>query len=179
VIRAAALGVVLALASLPAAAEAPPEPEGYRTDNYRAPTPATLAGARPVATQEAAQLWRDKTAVFIDVMPRPPRPTNLPPETFWRSPPRSSIPGAIWLPNVGFGNLALDTEAYFRNGLDAATQGDQSRPIVIFCMRDCWMSWNAAKRARAYGYATVHWFSDGTDGWIEAGLPLTRVEPAD
>src|SRR5262249_29147582 len=28
--------------------DAPPEPAGYRTDNYRAPTPATLAGARVI-----------------------------------------------------------------------------------------------------------------------------------
>src|SRR5262245_19050564 len=74
---------------------APPEPPGYRTRDYRAPTPATLAGARVVTTAEAEALWRDKTAVFIDVMPRPLRPPNLPPGTIWRDRPRSNIPDSI------------------------------------------------------------------------------------
>ena len=81
-----------------------------------------------------------------------------------------SIPGAVWLPNVGFGELAPETEAYFRAGLARATGSDLHRPIVIFCMRDCWMSWNAAKRALGFGYTGVHWFPDGTDGWTESGI---------
>jgi hypothetical protein len=40
------------------------------------------------------------------------------------------------------------------------------------------MSWNAAKRALALGYRSVHWYPDGTDGWGEAGFLLERVEPA-
>ena len=45
-----------------------PEPEGYRTDNYRAPVPATLAGARVLATEEAEAIWRTGAGVFIDVL---------------------------------------------------------------------------------------------------------------
>ncbi len=178
-IRAVAAGFLMVVASLAASAETPAEPEGFRTENYRAPTPATLEGKPSLTSADAVKLWRDKAAIFIDVMPRPPRPANLPPGTFWRSPPRDSIPDAVWLPNVGYGALAPETEAYFRHGLAAATQGDPNRPTVIFCMRDCWMSWNAAKRARAYGYSNVHWFSEGTDGWRDAGLPLARIEPAE
>lgn len=177
--RAVVAGLALAFASLAVAAELPAEPEGFRTENYRTPTPATLGGEPSLTTTEAMQLWRDKAAVFIDVMPRPPRPANLPAGTLWRSPPRESIPQAVWLPNTGYGALAPETETYFREGLAAATKGDPNRPIVIFCMRDCWMSWNAAKRARAYGYAKVHWYSEGTDGWKDAGSPLARVEPAE
>jgi rhodanese-related sulfurtransferase len=40
------------------------------------------------------------------------------------------------------------------------------------------MSWNAAKRALAYGYRNVAWFPDGSDGWQEAGLPLAEAQPA-
>jgi PQQ-dependent catabolism-associated CXXCW motif protein len=69
-------------------------------------------------------------------------------------------------------------ENYFRQGLASATGQRHERPIVLFCMRDCWMSWNAGKRALSYGYRMVYWFPDGTDGWKEAGLPLERVEPA-
>ena len=36
---------------------APPEPETYRLENYRTPTPKTLAGARVLTTDEAEALW--------------------------------------------------------------------------------------------------------------------------
>jgi PQQ-dependent catabolism-associated CXXCW motif protein len=156
--------------------QAPPEPEGYRLENFRAPTPGTLKGATVIGTAEVEGLWRKGSAAFIDVMPRPERPADLPADTLWRSPPRDSIPGAKWLANVGYGVLAPEIEAYFRNGLAAAANGDVSRPLVFFCQRNCWMSWNAAKRALSYGYSSVYWYPEGTDGWKEAGLPVERVE---
>lgn len=177
-IRIGALVLWATLLATPAMADAPPEPPGYRLENYRSPTPRTLAGAGTLTADEAAALWTRKGAVFIDVMLQPPRPGNLPAETLWRPPPRDSIPGAVWLPNVGFGEIAPETDAYFRRGLAHATDNDPSRPIVLFCMRDCWMSWNAAKRAMSYGYTSVYWFADGTDGWKESGLDLARVAPA-
>ena len=36
------------------------------------------------------------------------------------------------------------------------------------------MSWNAAKRALALGYAHVAWYPEGADGWAAAGLPLEK-----
>lgn len=168
-------GAPVAAQALPQAP--PPEPAGYRRDAYRAPTPATLTGARVLATGEAEAVWRAGAAAFIDVLPRPPRPAGLPPGTVWRDPPHASIPGALWLANVGFGALNADTEAYFRAGLSAASRGDVTAPLVIFCQRACWMSWNAAKRALEYGYRDVSWFPEGTDGWAEAGLPLAPAEP--
>ncbi|MFG1180684.1 PQQ-dependent catabolism-associated CXXCW motif protein [Xanthobacter versatilis] len=174
----AAFCVVACLSiSIAAAEEAPPEPADYRLDAYRAPTPATLAGAKVLDTDAAAELWRAGTAAFIDVLPRPPRPAGLPAGTVWRDPPHDSIPGAMWLPNVGFGALNADTEAYFRAGLDAASRGDVNAPLVIFCQRQCWMSWNAAKRALEDGYRNVAWFPEGTDGWSQAGLPLVPATP--
>ena len=83
-----------------------PEPDGYRMEDYRAPTPATLRGARVLTTREAADLWRAGGAVFIDVMPQPPRPAGVPPGTIWRDKPRRNIPGSIWLPDTGYGALA-------------------------------------------------------------------------
>ncbi|WP_046865694.1 PQQ-dependent catabolism-associated CXXCW motif protein [Microvirga massiliensis] len=178
--RAAYLAVVAALPGIlqPALADAPPEPEGYRLENYRAPTPATLTGAKVIDTSEAKSLWQQQAAIFVDVLPQPPRPANLPPDTLWRVPPRNSIPGAIWLPNVGFGEIAAETSAYFQHGLDTATGGDRTRPLVFFCERNCWMSWNAAKRAMTYGYSAVSWYPEGTEGWKEADLPLEKVEKA-
>ncbi len=46
------------------AQERPPEPDGYRMEDYRAPVPATLAGVRVLTTAEAASIWRAKAGVF-------------------------------------------------------------------------------------------------------------------
>jgi len=116
-----------------------PEPDGYHMEDYRAPTPATLKGARVLTTAEAADLWRAGSAVFIDVMPQPPRPAGLPPGTLWRDKPRRNIPGSIWLPDTGYGALAAATEDYLRNGLAQASGGDR-KMLVFYCQRECWMS---------------------------------------
>lgn len=154
------------------------EPEGYRLDDYRKPVPATLRGARAVSPAEAFALWKEGAAIFVDVLPRAPKPASLPPGTVWRDIPRASIPRAVWLPNVGYGRLNAEVDAYFRRNLEALTAGDKTRPLVFFCQANCWMSWNAAKRAREeYGYSSVIWFPDGTDGWPELDAPLVNAEP--
>ena len=160
-------------------AEAPAsvtEPDGYRMDDYRAPVPATVAGGTVVDT-EAAKALHDRDVPFIDVLPRAPRPRNLPEGTIWRPKERTNIPGSYWLVDTGYGELPPVMEAYFMDGLAQATGGAKDAPVVIYCQRDCWMSWNAAKRAITAGYAAVYWFPDGTEGWAEAGLPLVIAEP--
>jgi PQQ-dependent catabolism-associated CXXCW motif protein len=158
--------------------EAVPEPPGYRNQDYRAPTPATLAGARVVTTDQAEALWRDGTAVFVDVLPRAPRPPNLPAGTIWRDRPRANIPGSIWLPDTGYGELAPSTQDYLRRNIERVTGGDRLKLLVIYCLRDCWMSWNAAKRVLAMGYVNVAWYPEGTDGWADALLPVADAQPA-
>ena len=169
-----------ALAGAPAAAQSqdtPAEPPGYRMEDYRAPTPATLAGARVVTTAEAETLWQ-AGAAFVDVLPHVPRPANLPPGTLWREKIRMDIPGSIWLPDTGYGALAAVTERYLRKGLERITGGDHAKWLVVYCLADCWMSWNAAKRALTLGYRNVAWYPDGTDGWEFDGLPLQEAKPA-
>jgi PQQ-dependent catabolism-associated CXXCW motif protein len=170
-----ALALLFALG--PARAQGVAEPEGYRNEEYRAPVPTTLRGARVLTTDAAEQLWKAGTAVFVDVMPHAPKPANLPAGTIWREKPRLNIPGSIWLPDTGYGALAPVTEAYLRSNLARVTGGDRSRLLVIYCLRDCWMSWNAAKRVLAMGYANVAWYPDGTDGWEEADLPRVSARP--
>jgi PQQ-dependent catabolism-associated CXXCW motif protein len=168
---------MLALATCVNAEPIVTEPDGYRSENYRTPVPATLRGARVLTTPEAEALWRTGAAVFIDVMPRAPKPPNLPAGTIWRDTPRSNIPGSIWLVDTGYGALAAATEAYFRRGLARASGGDTTRPLVFYCQANCWMSWNAAKRALSCGYSNVAWYPDGTDGWDGASLPLVDAQP--
>lgn len=171
--------LVGALFALPSAvlAQTVPEPSDYRMDNYREPVPASLKGATVLGPEGAHAIWSEGKAAFIDVLPQPPKPANLPEGTIWRDKPRKSIPGAIWLPNVGYGAIAEVTATYYRSGLEQVTKGDPTHPIVIFCLEDCWMSWNAAKRALEWGYTSVYWMPEGTDGWALWDYPLERVEP--
>ena len=171
-----AFGVVLIASFAATAGDAPPEPDSYRQSDYRAPTPASLKGARVLTTEEAAAMWRAGDAAFIDVLPQAPRPKNLPADVVWRDKPRVDIPGSLWLPDTGYGELAPVMLDYFRRGLDKAL-GSRQRPLVFYCLKDCWMSWNAAKRALALGYANVAWYPEGADGWAEAGLPVEKRAP--
>jgi len=123
-------------------------------------------------------LWQDKAALFVDVMPRAPRPPNLPPGTIWRDRPRLNIPGSIWLPDTGYGELAPVTAEYLRQNLERVTGGDRTKLLVIYCLRNCWMSWNAANLILTMGYINVVWYPEGTDGWADELLPLIDAQPA-
>jgi PQQ-dependent catabolism-associated CXXCW motif protein len=159
-------------------AQAIDEPQAYRNENYRAPTPSTLRGARVISTSEAQAIWKSGTAAFVDVLPHVPRPPDLPAETLWRGQRRLNIPGSVWLPDTGYGELSAASEAYLSAGLQRVTGGNRDKPVVIYCLRDCWMSWNVAKRAVAWGYTAVLWYPEGTDGWQEAGFPVEAATPA-
>ncbi len=174
-----AIAIVCAIAApaLAVGGEAPAEPSSYRMEDYRAPTPATLEGARVLTTEQAHEIWQAGAAAFIDVLPQAPRPANLGPQVVWRDKPRFDIPGSLWLPDTGYGALAPIMESYFRAGLRKATAADPNKTIVIYCLRNCWMSWNAAKRAMEFGYRKVDWYPEGTDGWSAAGLPLESRKP--
>ena len=177
--RCLAAALVVAAFAVPAFAQQqePFEPEGYRADNYRAPVPATLAGARVLTTMEAEAIWRARSGAFVDVLPRPPKPKNLPAGTVWRDAPRKNIPGSISLPDTGYGSLPPAMDDYLQRGLAQASRGDKSALLVIYCLADCWMSWNAAKRALTYGYSNIAWYPDGTDGWERAKLPTDEAQP--
>ena len=179
------LTIALALVSIAALADAAqadaanvPEPSGYRLDDYRAPVPATVTGASAIDTVEAETLWREHRALFVDVLPAPRRPEKLPADALWKPLPRRDIPGSLWLPDVGRGALSTEFEAYFRENLERVTKGDKAAPLVIYCLADCWMSWNATKRAFSYGYTRLYWYRDGTTGWEAAALPTEEATPA-
>lgn len=175
--RRAVLLAFLLPCSAPAFAVAVPEPDGYRMDQYGAPTPETLHGARVLTTVQAEALWRGKDAIFVDVLPQPPRPEGLAPGTIWRPTPRLDIPGSIWLPDTGYGAPPPPVLDYFAQELARATGGDHHRTLVFYCKPDCWMSWNAAKRALTLGYTKVAWYPGGATDWQKAGLPLAETAP--
>jgi PQQ-dependent catabolism-associated CXXCW motif protein len=146
-------------------------------DNYRAPTPATIAGGTVLSTAELQALLKRRNPVLVDVLPMQKRPENLPATTLWLAKPRRNLPGSVWLPDVGRGALNPAVEAYLRRNLERLTGGDRGRDLVFYCLADCWMSWNAARRAIGYGYTAVYWYRDGTDGWTAAGLPTETCAP--
>jgi PQQ-dependent catabolism-associated CXXCW motif protein len=159
------------------AAAGVPEPEGYRLDDYRAPVPATVAGGKVVHTKGLQPLVRHGRVLLIDVIPAPRRPDNMREDQPWMPVPRRDIPGSLWLPDVGRGALSPEIERWFQDSLVRLTEGDRRRPLVFYCLSQCWMSWNAAKRAASYGYRRVYWYPDGSDGWEKAGLPLAAAQP--
>jgi len=154
-----------------------PEPADYRMSHFRAPTPCALSGGTVISTAEARRLRARAGVLFIDVLPAPRRPAQLPAGSLWKPKSRSNIPGSVWLANSGFGVLPVEEEEAFRFHLDRLTGGDKTRPLVIYCLADCWMSWNAARRAIEWGYHAVHWYPQGTHGWAAAGLALEETSP--
>lgn len=153
------------------------EPSGFHGEPYRSPVPATLAGARVITTEQARAL-HDQGVPFLDVMPRQKRP-KLPEGTIWNAPPHLTIPGAVWLYDTGYDRIAPAEQQRLERGLANATHGDRTAPVVIFCKTDCWMSWNAGKRAVQMGYSGVIWYPEGADGWEFEGGTLVPASAAD
>jgi PQQ-dependent catabolism-associated CXXCW motif protein len=151
--------------------------DGYRIAAFMAPVPQSLPGAVTVGTTVVRAILEAGGAALVDVLPAPNRPEGLPPTALWMPPERRNIPGSAWLPNVGYGRLSDELEGYFRDNLGRLTGGSLDTKIVIYCLADCWMSWNAARRAVSYGYTAVYWYPDGTTGWEAAGLPLETGVP--
>jgi PQQ-dependent catabolism-associated CXXCW motif protein len=152
-------------------------PAGYRMEAYRAPVPDSVPGGRTITTAQARAMHEAGGAIWIDVLPAPRRPEGLPASSLWWPSPHRGIPGSMWLPEVGRGALAPAIEDWFRRKLASATRGNRHQAIVFYCLSDCWMSWNAAKRAAEHGYLAVHWYPDGADGWKAAGWPTETLQP--
>ena len=158
------------------AAAGVPEPDGFRMDNYNAAVPETVAGGQAVDAQALAAAMANG-AIAIDVMPAARRPPTLAADRPWMPPPRMDVPGSLWWPEVGRGAISPALDAWFRARLAAVTGGQTGKAIAFYCKADCWMSWNAAKRAIGYGYKKVLWFPSGAEGWAAAGLPLHAGTP--
>ncbi|KRW68532.1 PQQ-dependent catabolism-associated CXXCW motif protein [Pseudomonas sp. GD03855] len=147
--------------------------DGYRQTQYRSPTPATAEGAKTLDTSSLQRLLaQTPDLILVDVY----RSQWLAGQ-FIDSEPHANLPGSIWLPNTGDGNLQPEWASYFSDNLARVSQGDVERPLVFYCRSDCWLGWNATKRAHALGYKRLYWYRDGVDGWEQAGLPLHPAAP--
>ncbi|AHZ73181.1 hypothetical protein OU5_6102 [Pseudomonas mandelii JR-1] len=147
--------------------------DGYRINLYRSPTPNQLQGAAIVDTAALQTLLtQTPRPVLIDVYRR-----QWLQGQFIEDQPHENLPGSHWLANTGDGDLTADWQGYFARNLNALTAGDLAQPLVFYCRSDCWLSWNAVKRAAAMGYKTLYWYRDGLDAWQAANLPVEPARP--
>lgn len=175
--RLAALALTIGFWAAPACADPNvPVPDGYRLEDYRAPVPDTVPGAAVLHIPAMQKRVERGDAVLIDVLPAPRRPPAMRPGTPWLPARHPSLPGSLWWPEVGRGVLPKSAEDWLRLRLYAVTRNDPSRLVVFFCLADCWMSWNAARRAGEMGFHAA-WFPEGVDGWQAAGLPTQDASP--
>jgi PQQ-dependent catabolism-associated CXXCW motif protein len=181
----AILAVTTPLAAATDPATAPPgntspahEPPGFWTGPINSAVPATLAGGKVIHDARRLQtLLKRPGTVVIDVSNAPRRPDNLATGAPWLPLPHQAIPGSLWIPGAGLGEIPPPVNDFFRKQLAAATDGDLARRVVIYCHQTCWLSWNAAKRAIGYGYRNVYWYRDGIEGWKAAHFPTAVIEP--
>jgi PQQ-dependent catabolism-associated CXXCW motif protein len=170
-----------ALAAEPTTPSAPkpaPEPSSFWTGPTNSPVPATIAGGKVINNARQVQsLLKQPGIVIVDVSNAPRRPDNLASGAPWLPLPHQAIPGSLWIPGVGLGEISPAAGDFFRKQLTAATDNDVSRPLLIYCHQTCWLSWNAAKRAISYGYRNVYWYRDGIEGWKAAHFPTAVIEP--
>jgi PQQ-dependent catabolism-associated CXXCW motif protein len=138
---------------------------GYRVGRYRAPTPEKMDGATRIFAADVDALVKDKNAVLIDVMPSDAAGLDTKTGQWRLIKKRLNIPGSTWLPDVGKGALTPQLAHYFKINLEKLSNGDTARALIFYCQSDCWMSWNAVRRAQSWGYTALYWFPDGTDGW--------------
>lgn len=147
--------------------------EGYRQAHYRSPTPETVEGARTLDTAALqAHLAEQPQTVLIDVYRR-----QWLFGQFIEDEPHANLPGSIWLANTGDGHLQAQWAAYLEDNLARLSRGNADWPLVFYCRSDCWLGWNAVKRAHAMGYTNLYWYRDGVDAWEQAGLPLQPATP--
>lgn len=147
--------------------------DGYRLSHYRSPTPLTHEHARTLDTVTLQQLLREQPGTrLIDVY----RQQWLHGQ-FIEDEVHANLPNSLWLANTGDGELNAQWQDYFQRHLAQASQGNRAWPLVFYCRSDCWLGWNAVKRAHQLGYTNLYWYRDGIDAWQQAGLPLIPAQP--
>lgn len=176
-LRSALAAFALVIAGPVLADELPPGVDpvtGYRMENFRAPTPTVLPGGVIVDFDTVKKAAAGQGYQLIDVAGK--GAVADPVSGDWSNTDKhQSIPGSVWLPNIGGGELKPEMDAYMWRNLEALTGGDKAKGIIFYCMADCWQSWNAAQRAIRNGYTHVGWYPLGSDGWREQGGDLVAL----
>ena len=139
-----------------------PSTDTVRREDYHADTPLSLRGVNTVKTVDLVKMMVSHAPpILVDALGGDGHRT---------------LPGAYWIRDAGFGG-SESTSADIRDRLGVVltglTRGNKAAPIVFFCVEArCWLSYNAALRARDLGYTAVHWYRGGTKAWGAAKLEL-------
>lgn len=150
---------------------------GYRIARYQAAVPEEPPVGRRVWIDEIERLVKYERAVLLDVSPIHGAGYDKATGAWRLSKTHATLPGAVWLPEVGRGDIDPAVARYLARELERLTAGDTARAIVIFCNADCWMSWNAIRRAASLGYTSLKWFPEGIDGWRDFDRALETAHP--
>ena len=139
--------------------------------NFNLSLPREVPGATTVSTLEVrALLAKRKDLVVVDAVSG---------ET------HRSLPGAIWLPDIGqangYGNrrymLGAKELNEISDSLARATGGDLSRPILVFERSTVfgWLGYHGTLRVLGLGYQNVYWYRGGLDAWHDAGFLVAQA----
>ncbi|MBR2513726.1 MAG: sulfurtransferase [Halomonas sp.] len=146
--------------------------QGYRLPPYRTSVTAPIPGVTALNDGAFSALVASPPAILVDVYA-----LTWHDGMFLQDSPHLTIPGSVWLPNVGAPTLEEEWIGYFADALDALREYEEGAPLVFFCRADCWLAWNAARRAQAMGYEGLYWYPNGVDGWQASGGALEAVCP--
>ncbi len=132
-----------------------------------------VTGMTPKAL-EGIQRW--DTAMLVQALKQNERPVVIDTAAFG-----PVIPGALNFIHSGLAFADVQQEsAYaerFRHMLLAAAP-NLNQVVVFYCASsECWLSVNAAMRARQLGYTQVIWYRGGIHAWMQAGLPTVGRVP--
>jgi PQQ-dependent catabolism-associated CXXCW motif protein len=147
----------------------------YRIAHYRGVIAQAPEGVRRIDARAAHTLWSGRRAVFIDLTPAEGGQRDAVTGRWTLAEQHRTIPRAHWFPEAGRGVQPPGIEAWFVHGIGRLAS--PRKTVVVFCLADCWMSWNAALRLHRLGYRDVRWFGDGLDGWRDIGAPTVAAQP--
>jgi rhodanese-related sulfurtransferase len=134
-------------------------------DQLTGMTPGALEGIERWNTAEMVQALRQpQPPVLIDVAVAGPM-----------------LPGALHFVSGGLAFKEPSVDAAYAERFRlmlAAAAPDLNQPLVFYCdSSSCWLSVNAAMRARQLGYTQVKWYRGGMQAWSQAGQPLAGRLP--
>jgi PQQ-dependent catabolism-associated CXXCW motif protein len=129
-------------------------------NNFATPLPIEAPGASTItALQLKAMLQEDRQLTLVD--------------TFVGA-AHQSLPGAVWLPELGDVRLGSMESRRIGAVLARATEGDKARPVVVFERNQSfgWYGYHAVLRLVGMGYRQIYWFRGGIDAWHDAGQSM-------
>jgi len=129
-------------------------------EDYEAPTPVRVPGARTIRTQDLAALRERHQPLVLD--------------TAYRG---YSIPGAISLWGAGIaGSIDDEHQHQLRRKMAQLTDDEQNTPVVTVAWNaERYQGRNLALRLVALGFTNVYWYRGGREAWMAAGLPTAEV----